>query len=664
VSGGVDLDEFRGAYLLEADELLASANRQLLALDASLRKGEHNVRALRELFRAMHTIKGLSAMVGIDPIVTLAHRLETSLRLADRRGGKLSAPAIDAMLQAVREMEKDLRAVADGHAVPAPPTALLEQLERLHDRPVLSDGGASSEVVLALAPELQAGLGPAEREQLAQGVRQGARAVQLEFTPTPARAEAGVTITSVRERVAQVAEIVKVVPRSVPVTDETPGGLSFALLLLTRVDDDELAAVAQVGTESIQTLVSAAPAELGLELDDVDSVTSAPRRGIVRVDVQRLDDTMERLSLLIVNRYRLNRAVQALAGQGVNVRELTEIMQENARQLRDLRASILRVRLVPMTEVLERVPLLVRGLSRSTGRQVNLDIDVGDTEVDKTVAERIFPAIVHLVRNAVDHAIEPPEERVRAGKPEKGQLRLRCVERSNNQLEIEISDDGRGVDAAAVARRAGRDLPGSALELLDLMCMPGLSTRDQATTTSGRGMGMDIVRRTIVGELGGELLLETRPGAGTRLSLRVPLTITIVDAFTFESAGERFCVPVATVEEIVDVDHARLVQTPGGGSDSSAQLGMLERRGEALPFVALARVLRRRGGEAGKAFVVRRNGEPMAFAVERLIGQQEVVVRPLEDPLVRVPGVTGATDLGDGRPTLVLDLYTLASGAR
>jgi two-component system chemotaxis sensor kinase CheA len=279
------------------------------------------------------------------------------------------------------------------------------------------------------------------------------------------------------------------------------------------------------------------------------------------------------------------------------------------------------------------------------------------------VAERIFPAIVHLVRNAVDHAIEPPEERLRLGKPEKGQLRLTCVQRSNTQLELEIRDDGRGVDAARVAARAGRDQPRSSAELLELMCLRGLSTRDEVTTTSGRGMGMDIVRRTIVDELGGELMLDTRAGVGTSFVLRVPLTISIVDAFTFEAAGERFCVPVSAIEEILDVDHARLVQGPGTAGERSTSLGMLERRGETLPFVALSRVLHRAAGPSGKAFVVRRNGEPMAVAVDRLIGQQEVVVRPLEDALIRSPGITGATDLGDGRPTLVLDLYTLAGGA-
>jgi two-component system chemotaxis sensor kinase CheA len=286
---------------------------------------------------------------------------------------------------------------------------------------------------------------------------------------------------------------------------------------------------------------------------------------------------------------------------------------------------------------------------------------VGSAEIDKTVAERIFPAVVHLVRNAVDHAIEPAEERRALGKPEAGTLRISAIARSEAQLELDIVDDGRGGPAAGVARRLQKDLPASDAELLEMLCTPGLSTRDQASATSGRGMGMDIVKRTIVDELGGELHLETRPGQGTRFRLRVPLTITIVDAFTFESAGERFCVPVALVEEIVEVDHARLIRPPGVSS-ASPQLGLLERRGETLPFLHLGRLLARDVGGAGKALVVRRHGEVIAFAVDRLLGQQEVVIRPLEDPLVRVPGVTGSTDLGDGRLTLVLDPHALAAG--
>jgi two-component system chemotaxis sensor kinase CheA len=219
------------------------------------------------------------------------------------------------------------------------------------------------------------------------------------------------------------------------------------------------------------------------------------------------------------------------------------------------------------------------------------------------------------------------------------------------------------VDAQRVAARAGAPVPESADALLELLCRPGLSTREAVTETSGRGMGMDIVKRIIVDQLGGELRLETRPGVGTTFTLRVPLTITIVDAFIFECAALRYAVPVGTVEEIIEVDPAKVTRAPG---PSGAGVALVSRRGAAVPVVSLERLLQGTQGAEGsgsKAFVVRQRGEPVAFAVDRLMGQQEIVLRPLEDPLVKVAGVAGATDLGDGLPTLVLDLAGLG-GAR
>jgi two-component system chemotaxis sensor kinase CheA len=468
--------------------------------------------------------------------------------------------------------------------------------------------------------------------------------------------------------VGKLAEIVKVVPLAGP----APGGgsLTFVLFLLTVAEEAALLE-AGGGPPSVVKLLAAPrpappPTSLPLPLPDEDVTeeeASEPRRGgVLRVEVSRLDEALERLAALVVNRSRLVRAVQALTAAGAPTRELNQILQENARQLRDMRASILGLRMVRVGDVLERLPLLVRGLRRTTGKQVRLELEVGDAELDKSVADRLLPALVHLVRNAVDHAIETPEERRAAGKPEEGRVRLASHARANGRLEIAITDDGRGVDARRVAERAGAALPESPDALLELLCRPGLSTRDAVTETSGRGMGMDIVKRIIVDQLGGELRLETRPGAGSTFTLRVPLTITIVDAFVFECASLRYAVAVSAVEEIIEVDAARVVRTPG---PSGAGVSLVERRGAAVPVVSLERLLQvgdgTRDGAGSKAFVVRQRGEPVAFAVDRLLGQQEIVLRPLEDPLVQVAGVAGATDLGDGLPTLVLDLGTLGA---
>jgi two-component system, chemotaxis family, sensor kinase CheA len=449
-----------------------------------------------------------------------------------------------------------------------------------------------------------------------------------------------------------------VLPRSVPATEGAPAGLSFVLLLLTTKTIAELQAVSPQ-SELRLALLAAAPAlpPLDVEVDDGDF---GHGNGLVRVEVSRLDDTMEKLSSLIVTRFRMGRAVADLAGHGVDVRQLSQIMAENARQLRDLRAAVLQVRMVRVSDVLDRVPLLVRGLRRNTGKMVRLEMDTGTAEVDKAVADRLFPAVVHLVRNAIDHAIETPQQRKAAGKPEEGLLRIVCVNRGGNRLELSVEDDGRGVDKEKVARRAGQPVPQTDEGLLDLLCLPGLSTREEASTTSGRGMGMDIVRGVAVGQLGGELLLSTRPGRGSTFTLRVPLSITIVDAFSFECANLRFVTPVSAVEEIVEIDPLHLTRAPG----RRAQATMVQRRGQALQVLQLSSVFHlREDAPATRALVVRRGGEATGMAVHKMLGRQEVVVRPMDDALVRVTGVTGATDLGDGMPTLVLDLVALAAAA-
>lgn len=662
-----DLKEFLSAYLVEAEEHVSLANGRLLALEAAQRSGTHDPKALREIFRSLHTIKGLSAMVGVEPVVGIAHRMESFVRAYDRAGTAPPLHSTDVLLKGVQAIAQRVAALGRGEAALPPSPELLAELDGLEaEEGALAKPGGTE---LDLEPELLGKLAPFEVDQLVRGIASGQRALVAEFVPAPARAAAGFTINSVRERLAAVAEIVRVLPRALPVSPEAPGGLAFALIVLTGAPDERVAEAVGTPVESLKAIHGHAPpgaapldAPVRFEDDEDDALSTGARRGIVRVDVHRLDEAMEGLATLIVTRFRLARVVADLAARGVNTRELADVVSDNARQLRDLRAAIVRVRMVPVADLLDRVPLLVRGLSRSSNRLVRVELEGADAELDKSVSERLFPVIVHLVRNAVDHAIETPDERVRRGKPEAGLLQISCRARSNTRLELTVSDDGRGIDARQVARKAGRPVPESPAALLELLCMPGFSTRDVATTTSGRGMGMEIVKRIVVDELGGELELETQLGAGTRFTLRVPLTISIVDAFAFECAGQRFVVPVSTVDEIVEVDVSEVVHVPAnreGGPD----LDVILRRGQAVPVVRLASVFRLEhvASEARKAIVVRRGGAPIAFAVDRMLGQQEVVIRPMNDVLVRAPGVSGATDLGDGRPTLVLDLVALGT---
>jgi two-component system chemotaxis sensor kinase CheA len=370
---------------------------------------------------------------------------------------------------------------------------------------------------------------------------------------------------------------------------------------------------------------------------------------------------MEGLAGLLVTKFRLARAVEELAKRGVDVRDLRQITHEAARQLRDMRGAILGLRMVSLHEMFERLPILVRGLRTATGKTVQLSMNVGRVEVDKGVGERLWPVLVHLIRNAVDHGIESDTERLRLGKSAEGKLSVSVVQSQSSHVELVIEDDGAGMDAERVARRAGKAVPDDDAGLLDLITAPGFSTRDVANATSGRGMGLDIVRRTIVQELGGELKLSTRKNVGTRFTLKVPITIALVDTFRFESDTQQFLVPVASVEELIDVDAKDVIHGPGSKL-ARIPVVTLERRGYTMPLVELSAMLGTASrGLSPKAIIVRRNEQFFAFGVDRLIDHHEVVVRPLVDPLVSVPGITGSTDLGDGRPTLLLDLVALAN---
>lgn len=655
----LNVKEFLGGYLAEAEEHLSVARRCVVSLDEAIRKGEHSPKAVRELFRALHTLKGLSAMVGAEPIVDVTHELETLLRTADRAGGRLTAQALDVTVEGLRVVEDRVGRLGRSEPLPPIPTALLERLTSLGF--TSAAGGPSSRPQLELEAELAGRLALAEAEQLVQGAERGERVVQVEFHPSQARAEQNLNITTVRERLGKVGEIVKVIPRSVAPQAGSPG-LAFLFLMLTGATDEAIAEAAATTTSQVRT-VTVRPAGPS-EADETPAGPAESRHSYVRVEVSRLDDALEGLSALVVTRSRLERAIaRAARGEG-GWRELDDIVTANGKQLRALRQAILRARMVPVAELLDRVPLLVRGLTQRSDKRVRLTIDAGAAELDKAVGDRLFPAIVHLLRNAIDHAVETVSERRAAGKSEEAQLSISCVTRSASQISLVIADDGRGIDRARVAQRANAPVPQDDAQLLALITQPGLSTLDQATHTSGRGLGMDIVKRIVVTELGGELQLQTEPGRGTRFTLTVPLSVSILDVFSFIVSERTFVVPVSAVEDLAEIDASKVTSAPNARPGFGVPR-LFEHRGEALPLFDLSQMLGRPGAKAAhpKAIIVRRAADAAAFAIDQLLGQQEVVVRPIVDPLVKVRGVAGSTDLGDGQPTLVLDLLSLMSRA-
>ncbi len=655
MSDRVDLQEFIGGFVAEAEELVAVSHALLVEIETANVGGTLRPKAVRDLFRALHTIKGLAGMVGVEPIVEISHALETLLRLADRSGGKLSGGAVEVSLQAVQAIGERVRTVADNRSPAPAPERLLTALAA-----ALSASQAPSEPP-PLAPDWDDRLSLAERQHLFQALRSPIPVWSLTFVPSEDQAARGLNIAAVRARLTALGDIIKVAPRTL--TGDLKG-VAFDFLVQSDAGPAVLAEAAVTTAAAVTKLAAppvtpdeVAPADTQI-LHDNDPGVTPLGRSVVRVELSRLDELQEQLSLLIVTRFRLEREIAAQAERGVDVRRLREISDLQARQLRDLRRAILRVRMVRVAEVLEPLALLVRSMTRPNHKEVRLVIEAHNTEVDKAVADRLLPALVHLVRNAIDHAIETVPERLAANKDRAGTLRVSCRELGGSQLELIVADDGRGIDRAAIEKRANVPLETDD-DLLDILTTPGFSTRDVATQTSGRGLGMDIVKRVAVSDLGGVLSLVTAVGRGTTFRLQVPLTIAIIDVFSFICGPQSFVVPVSAVEEIFEIERQREVTPPAPGQPTGVIM-LLERRGSAMPLVSLGALLQIDAGKgASKAMVIRRNGEPLAFAVDRMLGRHEVVIRPITDPLAHAVGIAGATDLGDGRPTLVLDLFEL-----
>jgi two-component system chemotaxis sensor kinase CheA len=323
----------------------------------------------------------------------------------------------------------------------------------------------------------------------------------------------------------------------------------------------------------------------------------------------------------------------------------------------------MRVRMVPVREIFERMQFVVRDLAREHSKRIKLQLSGQETEIDKLLVERMMDPLLHLVRNAVSHGLETPREREAAGKPAEGTISLRAST-AGEMVVIEVEDDGRGIDRERVAARAeamGLIAAGQADDsetwLLDLICSPGFSTREEADRASGRGIGMAVAKNTVEA-LGGLFTLATEVGKGTRFTIELPVTLAIADALIVSVGGQRFAVPLSAVREVIEVE--------AGSLKAFESNEVISYRGGVLPIVRLARVfgLGEDRGRAFHVFIVGAGLAAVGIAVDRILGQREIVVRAISDPLIQVAGISGATELDDGRAVLILDAAGLVGRKR
>jgi two-component system, chemotaxis family, sensor kinase CheA len=649
--------EFRNSLLddffTEGDEHLTNIRQLLVVLEKSIGRPQPN-EVVEDLFRNFHSLKGISAIVGLRAAEELAHVTEDFLREIGKENGTLSREGIDVLMSSTQRLEQILVAFRTGANIPSY-ESVLEQVKAVCSPAAQSSDRSTMSRVNA--SEGTNGLPHA----LEEARNRGLVLWKCTFTPTRELDGQGINVNSVRLRLKESGEILDSAPRVL-----ADGGITFEYFVGMRETPADITTWEKEGIV-VELVEQGAAAGRGgrrnTNTKEVQQESSNPfvaPSHVVRVDLKRLDELMRITGEMVIHRSRFEKELNqsSRAGEGVDVRKLQEVNLKISKSLRDLRDAIMRVRLVSVAEVFARMPFVVRDLARESNKEARLTLEGQQTEIDKYLVEQIKDPILHLVRNAFSHGVEPVEERRRLGKPEEATILLKA-ETVGDCVMMVVRDDGRGIDKKAVLKRAretGMDVPEvlDSAALLKILCSPGFSTRKEVDRAAGRGVGMAVVE-TRVRELGGTISVETEENWGTEFTLRLPLTLAIAETLIVTSAEQTCAVPQSFVSEVLEVSEEAICRVN--------QLEVIPYRGGVLPIVRLAGLFGFREKAATRFLLVLTSSRgDTGLLVEEIHGQREVVVSAIRDPLIQVRGVAGATELGDGRPVLILDATVLTSG--
>ncbi len=681
----MDTNQYMGMFLEESREHLQTLNSCLLELEHN----PENPSVLNEIFRSAHTIKGMSATMGFTEIAELTHEMENVLDLLRKNQLKANEDIVDTIFKCVDTLEqmvesiasetehgidvstlvKKLVAIAKGEATLAP-TAKTEVKEATQDGSVqqkdLVDLNDTELAVLNKART--SGLQPFEIK------------ITLSETCLLKSARAYIIMNALDE----IGEVIKTVPPSEDLEQEN-FDKSFEIIFITSNEkakvQETLLSVSEVASVDINMIdieaaeevidqkqevptsapiasrseEKAAPAKPPAQAPGMDKKLKSGQS--VRVDIEKLDSLLNLVGELVINKTRLEQI-----GITHRLTELVETIEQMDRVTTDLQSVVMKVRMVPVGQVFNRFPRMVRDLSRELNKEINLTIEGEETELDRTVIDEIGDPLVHLIRNSLDHGVEHPDDRVAKGKDAIGEVRLIARHEGNNVI-IMVEDDGKGIDPEIIKSKAvekGIISQDDADKMDDneavrLVFLPGFSTADVITDVSGRGVGMDVVRSKIE-SLGGLIDVETKIDQGSKFKIRLPLTLAIIQALLVKVHQEIYAIPLGNIDSTINItmDDIKTIQ--------NKEVILL--RGQIIPIIRLADVLNVpevQDSENNELFVVVVHmGEQKAgIIVDNLIGQQEIVIKTLGNLLTGIKVIAGATILGNGQVALILDVGTL-----
>ncbi len=667
--------DYKEIFLTEAREYLSNLNNSLVMLE----KDPSQTEAIREIFRAAHTLKGMSATMGYDPMVRLTHQMEAVMEPIRSGTQNLSTRMVDILFVCLDLLSKWVDVLANQDFIEEEGLqSALQLLASVGKDVTPSEVSSPSTTESSTASSMYLAFSENEREVLSQAKMNGFSILRVAVELSPDCVFKEVRAFMVLKNVNELGEIVK----SIPAPEEIEKGQfskGFVLVVVTDSTDEKLQeAVASV------TEVSNAQVE-SLKLEDMSSPQAAgqpstPSQGMgspkasapalvpdertfalptIRVHTSKLDKLMALVQELVISKIRFEQVANTKA-----LKELSDPLSQLHHITDELQDEITKVRLMPVKQIFDRFPRMVRDLARNLNKQVDLEMDGAEVELDRTILEEMSEPLVHLLRNAVDHGIEEPEARAREGKEPYGIIRLQA-KRERSHVVISITDDGRGIDPEIVRQKAiakGMVSAEDAAKLTDeevvrMVSLPGFSTVDTATEISGRGVGVDVAK-TKVEAVGGVFRIQSKKGQGTTFILRFPLTLAIIKALLVRCNEEIFAIPVVNITETVDV-------SPSEKRQIQQQEAVILRE-DVIPLYPLQELLelpdlsKPRDDSGLETVLIAEVGDSrVALRVDEVIGQQEIAIKPLDRLLKGIRGFSGATILGSGKISLILDVNSL-----
>jgi two-component system, chemotaxis family, sensor kinase CheA len=682
----MEMSQYLEVFIEESKENLQTCNEQLLELE----KNPQNLSIVNEIFRAAHTLKGMSATMGYEDLANLTHKMENVLDGIRNEKIHVSPEILDVVFKSVDDLEEMVLSISSGGDGKKDVTEVVTMLQAIENGEAITSPQtmAVQETAASTVEDKSSSIQYEAYEQtvIEQSYEQGMHCYELAVSLREDCLLKAARVYMVFEVLEKIGEVIKSEP-TVDRLEEEQFDQSFIVTIVTndssldlekkvlKVSEVEKVEVREITPENFQSQNSVDTEEeknpeskaVNPSLNEEKSIKnsnsskespkSSTSNKTIRVNIERLDILMNLFEELVIDRGRLEQISKDLDNP-----ELNETVERMTRISGDLQTIILNMRMVPVETVFNRFPRMVRQLARDLSKKINIEIIGAETELDRTVIDEIGDPLVHLIRNAIDHGIEKPDIRIKNGKPEEGTVKLKAYH-SGNHVFIELEDDGAGINTQRVLEKAiqkGVVSEETALTLTDrqiyeLILASGFSTAEQISDISGRGVGLDVVKATIE-SLGGSITIDSTEGQGSLFSIQLPLTLSIISVMLIEIAKEKYAIPLSSIIETAIVKKEEIM--------NAHNQRVIDFRGKVVPLVFLEDVFEvpkeKTEDEEYYSTVIVRKGEKMAgLVVDSFIGQQEIVLKSLGNYLTEVFAISGATILGDGQVALIVDCNAL-----